>query len=195
MPSPTSPRSTVPAPGAMPSRPRRAAPAVGLVALALVLGACSGDADEGPTPVAVGAQEYKPALEARLPVPGSPDDEVTLGLVSLTADGSTVELKVLMTPHFAGDDPTETHSVYEMFGQDHNPRIVDVDALTQYEVVSGSGTDLATDVVHAASVNGRPVLYQAWFPRPEGDPAAVDVRLHDSWPTFEDVPVTWESEE
>ncbi|UTT58923.1 hypothetical protein [Cellulosimicrobium cellulans] len=176
-------------------RTRALAPTAALVALALTLGACSGDADDGPTPVAVGPEEYQPILETRVPVPGSAEDEVTLGLVSLTAEGSTVELRVLMTPHFAGDDPTDAHSVYDMFGKDHNPRIVDLGALTQYDVVSGSGKDLATDVVFAETVNGRPLLYQAWFPRPEGEPAAVDVRLHDSWPAFEDVPVTWETEE
>lgn len=168
--------------------------ALGLAA-ALALSACTGVADDGPTPVAVGAAEYEPILETRQPVPGSAEDEVTLGLVSLTAEGSTVELRVLMTPHFAGDDPTETRSVYDMLGQDHNPRIVDVGALTQYDVISGSGTKLSTDPVLAETVNGRPVLYQAWFPRPEGEPRTVDVRLHDAWPAFEDVPVTWESEE
>ncbi|MGO1339453.1 MAG: hypothetical protein ACTML1_07680, partial [Cellulosimicrobium funkei] len=162
---------------------------------ALSLGACTGEAEDGPTPVVVGAAEYEPILETRLPVPGSAEDEVTLGLVSLVADGSTVELRVLMTPHFAGDDSAETYSVYDMLGKDHNPRIVDVGALTQYDVVSASGQKLSTDPVTADTVNGRPLLYQAWFPRPEGEPRTVDVRLHDAWPAFEDVPVTWESEE
>jgi hypothetical protein len=192
MPSRTRPRSPLSPSAPRSSRGRHAVAAcAGVVAVVLALGACSGDAEDGPTPVVVGAEEYEPILETRLPVPGSVDDEVTVGLVSLTADGSTVELRVLLTPHFAGDDPTETYSVYDMLGGDHDPRIVDVGALTQYDVVSGSGTDLATDVVAAETVNGRPVLYQAWFPAPEGEPATVDVRLHDAWPAFEDVPVTW----
>jgi len=196
MPSPARPRTPL---RSVPRRPGRNARALlgatGAVTLALALGACTAEPEDAPTPVAVGAEEYVPVLETRLPVPGSVEDEVTLGLVSLTAEGSTVELRVLFTPHFAGDDPTEEHSVYDMLGHDHDPRIVDIGALTQYDVVSSSGTDLATDVVHAGTVNGRPVLYQAWFPRPEGDPETVDVRLHDAWPAFEDVPVTWETTE
>ncbi|WP_196217174.1 hypothetical protein [Cellulosimicrobium composti] len=185
-----------------PLSPSRRSPLAGralVVALgaasALALAGCTGDAEEGPTPVAVGAAEYQPILETRQPVPGSAEDEVTIGLVSLTADGSTVELRVLLTPHFAGDDPTESYSVYDMFGRDHDPRIVDVGTLTEYKIVSSSGTTLSTDPHEAETVNGRPVLYQAWFPRPEGEPATVDVRLNDSWPALEDVPVTWESEE
>src|SRR5690606_6105128 len=81
-------------------------------ASALALSGCTGDAEEGPTPVAVGATEYQPVLETRQPVPGSAEDEVTIGLASLTADGSTAGLRVLLTPHFAGDDPTEAYSVY-----------------------------------------------------------------------------------
>lgn len=178
-----------------PRRGRTLTGALGVVTLALTLGACNAEAQDAPTPVAVGTEEYEPILETRLSVPGSAEDEVTVGLVSLTAEGSTVELRVLFTPHFAGDDPTEAYSIYDMLGHDHDPRIVDIGALTQYDVVSSSGTDLATDVVHADTVNGDAVLYQAWFPRPEGDPETVDVRLHDAWPTFEDVPVTWEPEE
>lgn len=144
----------------------------------------------------VGAHEYEPVLEARLPVPGSADDEVTVGVVSLVADGPTVELRVLFTPHFADDDAErpEKHSVYDMLGNDHDPWLLDVDALTRYDVVSAPGEDLATDVVFAETVNGRPVLYQAWFPRPDGEPEALDVRLHAAWPAFEDVPVTWTEE-
>src|SRR5690606_6774481 len=97
MPSTTPPGLPVPSP--LP-RPRALLAGVATaVALALTLAACSGDASaDGPTPVAVGAEEYQPVLEARLPVPGSAEDEVSLGLVSLVAEGSTVELRVLMTP-------------------------------------------------------------------------------------------------
>ncbi|MBM7821537.1 hypothetical protein JOE63_004014 [Cellulosimicrobium cellulans] len=195
MPSITPPGQPVPPPAPGPRALRSAATAV---ALALALAACSGDTGgDGPTPVAVGAEEYQPVLEARLPVPGSAEDEVSLGLVSLVAEGSTVELRVLMTPRFADPDAEkpEEHSAYDMLGHDHNPTIVDVDALTEYDLISTGGTDLATDVVAAKTVNGRPLLYQAWFPRPAGDPVAVDVRLHESWPPFEDVPVTYEVEE
>ncbi|WP_435738225.1 hypothetical protein V5D56_06440 [Cellulosimicrobium sp. PMB13] len=168
------------------------------VVLGLALGGCSGDDPaEAPTPVVVGATEYEPILETRLPVPGSAEDEVTVGLVSLVAEGSTVELRVLLTPHFVEDDPDrpEEHSVYDMLGSHHDPWLLDVGSLTRYDVVSAPGKDMATDVVYAQTANGHPLLYQAWFPRPEGDPATVDVRLHDAWPAFEDVPVTWEATE
>ncbi|WP_313662489.1 hypothetical protein [Cellulosimicrobium cellulans] len=199
MPSTTPPGPPAPSPAPSPVRgPRALLGAATAVALTLALGACSGDAaaDE-PTPVTVGVEEYRPVLETRLPVPGSAEDEVSLGLVSLVAEGSAVELRVLMTPRFVDADAEkpEEHSAYDMLGHDHNPTIVDVDALTEYDLISSGGTDLATDVVAAKTVNGRPLLYQAWFPRPAGDPAAVDVRLHESWPPFEDVPVTYEVEE
>src|SRR5690606_24213475 len=102
MPSTTPPGPPVPSP--VPG-PRALLGATTAVALTLILGACSGDAaaDE-PTPVTVGVEEYQPVLETRLPVPGSAEDEVSLGLVSLVAEGSTVELRVLMTPRFVDAD-------------------------------------------------------------------------------------------
>ncbi|MCB7135084.1 hypothetical protein [Cellulosimicrobium marinum] len=177
---------------------RRAGVAAAALSLSVLLVACTGDDPEpGPSPVVVGAQEYEPVLEVRLPVPGSAEDEVTVGLVSLVAEGPTVELRVLLTPHFVEDDPDrpEEHSVYDMLGSHHDPWLLDVDTLTRYDVVSAPGEDLSTDIVYAQTTNDRALLYQAWFPRPEGDPAAVDVRLHDAWPAFEDVPVTWEEGE
>ncbi|MBD5785093.1 hypothetical protein IF650_02765 [Cellulosimicrobium terreum] len=166
-----------------------------LAAVLLLAAACSGGDDEGPEPVTVGAEEYEPVITTTVPVPGSPDDEVTVGVVSLDASGSTAELKVVLTPHFASAEPEDTISIYDMFGYDVLPTILDVDALTSYDVVSSGGESLRTDVNRAKARNDEPILFQAWFPRPKGDPAAVDLTLHASWPVFEDMPVTYESED
>ncbi len=154
--------------------------------------AANGGSDDAATggAVVVGGHDYTPVAQATLAVPNKPEDKVDVGVVSLTAKGTSVELRVVMTPHLAaaGDDI----NVFTMFGSSVHPQLVDVGALTSYELLATSGKQLETDVVDAKTQDGKPLLYQAWFPRPQGDPAAVDVWLHGSWPVFEDVPVTYE---
>ncbi|MBD8079931.1 hypothetical protein [Cellulosimicrobium arenosum] len=175
---------------------RTRARTVGAVAAVLLLAAaCTGGDEDEIEPVTVGADEYQPVVEMTVPVPRSPEDEVTVGVVALTADGPTTQLQVVLTPHFTSVEPGDLVSIYDMFGNDVLPTIVDVDAVTSYEVVSDTGTDLETDVNRASARNDEAVLYQAWFPRPQGDPAAVDLWLHPSWPAIEDFPVTYEPED
>ena len=172
---------------------------VGAVALALV--ACSPDAKDEPEPTAsaaggpvvVGAEEYEPILEATLPVPRSTTDaEATVGLVSLVQTGKVTELRVVLTPSFPEAEEGERISIYDMFGKDVLPTVWDVPGMRSYNVLSDTGRDFETDVVRADAANGESVLYQAFFPAFEGRPETVDLVLHSAWPTFEDVPVTYE---
>jgi hypothetical protein len=142
--------------------------------------------------VTVGGHDYTPVVQATVTVPNKPENTVDVGVVSLVAKGRSVELRVVMTPHLTGGAADGAVNVFEMFGNSVHPQLVDVDALTSYELLATAGKQLETDVVDARTQDGEPLLYQAWFPRPQGDPAAVDVWLHGSWPVFEDVPVTYE---
>lgn len=193
------------------SRARRAKLACVGLTVALAAG-CTGDQpadDAAPTtteatstdaaggPVVVAGEEMVPIAETTVPVPRDGEDEVTLGLVSLTAEGATTEMRLLMTPHFVPDEGEEASdlddiSIYDMFGGTTISQLVDVGSVTTYDIVGRADGDLETDVVYGQTTNEQPILYQAWFPRPEGDPDTLDVWLHPSWPTIEDVPVTYE---
>lgn len=174
-----------------------------LAAAVLVAGltACTaGDDDAGPEstpsstptggPLVVGATELEPIVEVTFDVPRGEGDKVTIGLVSLVASGQTTELRVLMTPDFTS--AKEDISVYDMFGHDTFAELWDIENLRSYDVISDTGIEFETDVVYAKTSNGKPILYQAWYPFPEGRPETLDVSLHPSWPVIEDVPVTYE---
>lgn len=190
-----------------PRRPARAAAV--LLGVALLTAACTAseeapddvdateqadhdDEAEGSGPraaVVIGAHEYELMNEVTFPVPGSAEDKVRVGLASLVVEGPTTELRLVLTPEFTSKDTGI--SIYLMFGQNMNPVITDVGALTEYRRLNATGLDFHTDPVGAKTNNGEPILYQAWFPAFEGRPEAVDVMPHPAWPPFEDVPVTY----
>ena len=187
----------------MTPRPRaqllRRTAVVGATLLALT--ACTADASDDPAPAAsasggpvvVGAEEYEPILEVTLPVPGSEDgDETTVGLVSLVASGPTTELRLVLTPSFPSLEEGEDVSIFDMFGSHNNPQLWDIEGVRTYDIVRDGPSSFETDVVHAATGNGEPLLYQAFFPTLEGRPETVDLVLHPAWPVIQDVPVTYE---
>lgn len=170
--------------------------APGLVALALtavlLAGCTGGDADDRPDPSAASGVELVTAgdgggvVEATVPGAHLYRGEVRIAVQSLTVDGPLMELRLAYTPLGGpGLDPEEPVSMYDM--RDLAPLVNDVTTLRQYEVFG----DWETDVVHAETVEGRPLLYRAWYPAPEQRVEVLDVVVGDAGPTFRDVPVTY----
>ena len=164
--------------------PRRLAPLAVLGVLAL--GACS-----GPSPDAEFA-EGGAAADATFTVPGTEKDEVRFGIESIVVSGATMELRLVMTPEF--DDGGKAASFYDATGQNSSLTLIDRENLKEYRVLEadGGGRWYKNDEVLTEALPGQSVAFQAFFAAPEDDIQAVDVKLADSWPVFEDVPLTFE---
>lgn len=172
---------------------RRAAGLVALTLTAALLAGCTGGgADDRPDPADPSTAEVVTAGDGgglvEVTVPGAHlyRGDVRIAVQSLTVDGPLMELRLAYTPLGGpGIDPDELVSMYDM--RDHAPLVNDVTTLRQYKVFG----DWETDVVLAETVEGRPLLYQAWYPAPEQRVEVLDVVVGDEGPTFRDVPVTY----
>lgn len=169
--------------------------APGLAALALaaaLLGGCTGGDDDRATPSVTSGAELVTAgdgggvVEATVPRAPRYAGEVRIAVQSLTVDRGVMELRLAYTPLGGpGTDPEERVSLYDM--REYAPVVNDVTTLRQYEALA----DWETDVVFAETVEGRPLLYQVWYPAPEERVEVLDVVVGDTGPTFRDVPVTY----
>lgn len=141
------------------------------------------DGDAQPTGV-IGVDFPDPddvIADATFAAPGTQDD-VRVGIESLTVRGDFIELRLVFTPLY-GDEPV---SVFSMLGESSNIDLIDRANLKEYR--EGYGTD----PVDARAAQGESVGYQVFYAAPEDDIDVVDVKVHDSWPVFEDVPLTSE---
>ncbi|MCA5892064.1 hypothetical protein LEP48_01695 [Isoptericola sp. NEAU-Y5] len=121
--------------------------------------------------------------DATFTVPGT-KDEVRVGIESLTVRGETTELRLVFTPQY---DDGDAISVFSMLGETSGGLdLIDRENLKEYR------TGYTTDYVGAKAARGESVGFQAYFAAPEDDITTIDVKLHDSWPVFEDVPLTVE---
>lgn len=183
-----------------------------LAATALLLVGCSYDDDGTPETAADGSgsagasqasgggveEREAPAIveQSVAADPESPDDTVTIGIQSLTVDGSTMVLRLVVTPEFASesdDEPISLGDVWsrgEKFGVPF--RLIDRDNLKEYSVITdeGSGDRWASAALDVEAVNGEPMYAFAVFAAPEDDIETVDIRLDEQWPDFTDVPIT-----
>jgi hypothetical protein len=134
----------------------------------------------------------KVVADATFTVPGTEADKVRFGIESIVVSERTMELRLVMTPEF--DDGGRAASVYDALGQDTNIALIDRENLKEYHVLAadGGGRWYRSDPVHTKALPGMPVGYQAFFAAPEDDISTIDVRLAESWPVFEDVPLTFE---
>jgi hypothetical protein len=134
----------------------------------------------------------KVVADATFTVPGTEGDEVRFGIESIVVSDRTMELRLVMTPEF--DDGGRAASVYDALGQDTNIALIDRENLKEYHVLAadGGGRWYRSDPVHTKALPGMSVGYQAFFAAPEDEISTIDVRLAESWPVFEDVPLTFE---
>ncbi|MFE6968684.1 hypothetical protein [Isoptericola sp. NPDC057653] len=130
--------------------------------------------------------------DATFTVPGTEDKKVRIGVESVVVSGRTTELRLVMTPEF--DDGGQPASFYDATGEAPALTLIDRENLKEYSVLEadGGGRWYRSDPVFTTALPGRSVGYQAFFAAPEDDITAVDVKLADSMPVFEDVPLTFE---
>lgn len=130
--------------------------------------------------------------DATFTVPGTEKDKVRIGVESIVVSGGTMELRLVVTPEY--DDGGRAASVYDTFGEQMSVALIDRENLKEYQVLEadGGGRWYRTDPVYAKALPGQSVGYQSFFAAPEDDVTTVDVKLTDSWPVFEDVPLTFE---
>ncbi|MFE7405357.1 hypothetical protein [Isoptericola sp. NPDC057559] len=130
--------------------------------------------------------------DATFTVPGTEDKKVRIGVESVVVSGRTTELRLVMTPEF--DDGGQPASFYDATGEAPALTLIDRENLKEYSVLEadGGGRWYRSDPVFTTALPGQSVGYQAFFAAPEDDITAVDVKLADSMPVFEDVPLTFE---
>ncbi|GAA1977419.1 hypothetical protein GCM10009718_12270 [Isoptericola halotolerans] len=119
--------------------------------------------------------------DATFTLPGT-DDDVRVGIESLTTDGSTTELRLVLTPQFVGSG-NGLSSVYTLLGTDR-PQLVDRAHLKTYQPIHHANWH------DAEAAQGESIGFQIFFAAPQDDVSAVDVQISSSWPVFDDVPLT-----
>lgn len=160
-------------------------------------GAAPGDdAGSGDEPAGTAGVDFPDpedvVADATFTVPGTESDEVRFGIESVVVSGRTMELRLVMTPEF--DDGGNAASVYDALGENVNITLIDRENLKEYRVLEadGGGRWFRTDPVYTEALPGQSVGYQVFFAAPEDEISTIDVRLTESWPVFEDVPLTVE---
>lgn len=130
--------------------------------------------------------------DATFTVPGTESDKVRFGVESIVVAGSTMELRLVMTPEF--DDGGSAASVYDALGENTRISLIDRENLKEYGVLrdDSGGKTFQNNLVYTEALPGQSVAFQAFFAAPEDEISTIDVRLTDSWPVFEDVPLTFE---
>ncbi|WP_265522338.1 hypothetical protein [Oerskovia flava] len=133
------------------------------------------------------AQQVVPDVER-------PDDTATVGVQSLTVEGETMVLRLVVTPDFASVGDSEAVPLGEVF----NPslffgvslRLIDRENLKEYSVISEGNRWWATGQRDVEALRGEPMYAYAVFAAPEDDIEVVDVVLREDYPVLPDVPIT-----
>lgn len=151
-------------------------------ALVMILAGCTDDASSGaPAGASDAVVEFTAARGDRY------EGKVRVAVHPLVVDGSTMELRLELTP--VGGDPErdgEPISVEALI--DRAPVLSDVRELTSYEVLGYPKEARHTDLDTTTTV-GEAVLYQAWFAAPADDVRTLDLVVHPSWGSVTRVPV------
>lgn len=134
------------------------------------------------TSTVIAEQEYT--------LPGT-KDKVTFGVQSVTVDGKTMLLQMILTPDFSSVSDSKAINVYEMTGSSmFDPKLIDRENLKEYSLISETGRTWATDRVPTKTTNHEPVIWWGMYAAPEDDNEAFDLRVLDAMAEFTDVPVT-----
>ena len=124
-------------------------------------------------------------------VPGSKENKVTVGVSSLEADGKTMTLTLVVTPHFKSAADDDSISIYDAWGENKfAPQLIDAGNLKVYSPISDTYDEWTSNSVYTETTNNQPVTAWAVFKAPENDIDSVDIRLQESWPKLTDVPIT-----
>lgn len=134
-------------------------------------------------------------VEQTVALPEASDDQATVGIQSLTVEGETMVLRLVITPDFASTSGSDTVMLGEaldtgsqFFGV--NLRLLDRANLKEYSVIHTNSAWWASGSTEVSALNGEPMYAFAVFAAPEDDIDTVDVRIHEQWPEFTDVPIT-----
>lgn len=145
------------------------------------------ESDAASADVAVDAVDASQVLAEQEYEPTRAEGTVTFGLHSLTVEGETMTLRVVITPQLEVDDETITLS--DIFGIDRfAPTLIDREHLKEYSIITDGPTEWwqASDL---ETTTGESMVWWGVYAAPEDDVDAVDVRLRDDMPEFSDVPV------
>jgi hypothetical protein len=76
--------------------------------------------------------------------PAAPDDQVTIGVQSLTVEGTTMVLRLIVTPDFASTSDSEEISLADAWGTGAlrfgvTLRLLDRENLKEYSVIADTG--------------------------------------------------------
>lgn len=187
-----------------PLRSRSSAVVAGLATLAL-LTACTGTSstetsddsdDTGSSSSADGSSAHVDELDAQdvlvsgtFPLASNPDDTTTIGVQSLTVEGKTMVLRLVVTPDFASVSDSDVVRLYDAFDDEYRPRLIDRENLKEYAVIKASGTDFAAPYTRETP-NGTPTLAWFAFAAPEDDIETIDLLVQPDWPELLDIPIT-----
>lgn len=151
------------------------------------------DPSEGSS--SAGVEDFDAAevtVEQTVTIGGRPEDQLTLGVHSLTVEGEVMVLKMVLTPDFASEPDGEELRLFQALGGNTPgffPRLVDGANLKEYSVIGGIGSGWNSDAQTLGS-NGDPMTAWAYYSAPEDDIDTIDIRVNDGWPAFLDVPIT-----
>lgn len=123
------------------------------------------------------------------PLVSNPDDTTTIGVQSLTVEGKTMVLRLVVTPEFKSVSNSEEIRLYDAFDDEYRPKLIDRENLKEYSVISDGGRDFAAPYTRETP-NGTPTLAWFAFAAPEDDIETIDLLVHPDWPEILDVPIT-----
>lgn len=185
-------------------RSRSNAVVAGLATLAL-LTACTGTSstetsddtdDTGSSSSADGSSAHVDELDAEdvlvsqtFPLASNPDDTTTIGVQSLTVEGKTMVLRLVVTPDFASVSDSDVVRLYDAFDDEYHPTLIDRENLKEYYVINDSGTRFQAPESRETP-NGTPTLAWFVFAAPEDDIETIDLFVQPDWPELLDIPIT-----
>lgn len=130
-------------------------------------------------------------VEQTVPVGGSAEDTVTVGVQSLVVEGDIMTLTLVYTPRFGSIDEDYDLSLYDVLSPDSatRPKLLDRTNLKEYSIISDGGDHWATETIGFDAPNGEPVVYWAVYAAPQDDIDVMDIRISQAWPEFTGVPI------
>ncbi|MDO5743124.1 MAG: hypothetical protein Q4P23_01540 [Micrococcaceae bacterium] len=154
-------------------------------------GATGHDAPAAGTPPRVVSVDTSTVIaEQEYSIPGT-KDKVSIGVQSLSVDGKTMTLQLVLTPEFSSVSDSEAISIYTATGSTRfNPKLIDRENLKEYSLISDTGQDWATNRATTKTTNHEPVIWWGVYAAPEDDNEAFELRVLDDMAEFDDVPVT-----
>ncbi|MCL2849725.1 MAG: hypothetical protein FWE61_06740 [Micrococcales bacterium] len=130
-----------------------------------------------------------PVVKQKVLVPGTLNDYVTIGVISLDVHGKLMVLNLVFTPDFASVTASKPISLDDMLGKTgFGPWLLDTTNLKSYAALDDGGLKSSNDGVK--TTNKVPVYVWATFALPEGDVEAIDLYIKTAWPAFTNIPIT-----